>query len=336
VKTEPAGPRPAGGGSPLRGILLMVLAGLFSMLMNSAIRHISAELHPFEIAFFRNIFGFVMLIPLLVRAGGFVAMRTRRLGLHAARGAFNAVGMLAFFLALSMAPLADVAALNFTSPLFAALMAVLFLGERLGPRRKVGLVLGFVGALIILRPGIEVVSQGAMIALLAAAGWACAMVIIKMLTRTETSLAITAYAALFVAAFSLPPALFVWQWPSLAVLAWLLLIGLLGSAAQLSLAQAFAETDATVILPFDFFKLVWASIFGYVFFAEVTDPFTWLGGTVIFASATYIAIRERQAARQRAKVAEEPAGTAAEPEATVAAPPSLPSKVRTRGPGEPG
>jgi drug/metabolite transporter (DMT)-like permease len=297
VKTEPAGPRPAGGGSPLRGILLMVLAGLFAMSMNSAIRHVSAELHPFEIAFFRNIFGFVMLVPLLARAGGLKAMRTRRIGLHAARGAFNAVGMLAFFLALSLAPLADVAALNFTSPLFAALMAALILGETVGPRRKAGLAFGFLGALIILRPGIEVVSQGAMIALLAAAGWACAMVIIKILTRTETSLAITAWAALFVAAFSLPPALLFWQWPTFEALAWLLLIGLLGSGAQLSLAQAFAETEATVVLPFDFFKLIWASLFGYVFFAETTDPFTWLGGTVIFASATYVAIRERQAAR---------------------------------------
>ena len=295
MKTDAAGQGLAGSGSPLRGILLMVLAGLFAMSMNSAIRHVAAELHPFEIAFFRNICGFAMLVPLLARAGGLRAMRTRRIGLHVARGAFNAVGMLAFFLALSLAPLADVAALNFTSPLFAAILAALLLGEKVGPRRKAGLLFGFLGALIILRPGVEVVSQGAMIALLAAAGWACAMVIIKLLTRTETSLAITAWAALFVAAFSLPPALWVWQWPSLTALAWLVLIGLLGSGAQLSLAQAFSETDATVVLPFDFLKLIWASLFGYIFFAEVTDLFTWLGGTVIFASATYVAIRERQA-----------------------------------------
>lgn len=299
--------RPA---SPLRGIALIVLSGMFAMAMNSAIRHVSAELHPFEIAFFRNVFGFAMLLPLLARAGGWRALRTRRLGLHAARGIFNAVGMLAFFLALTMAPLADVAALNFTSPLFAALLAIVILGERLGPRRRAGLLFGFLGALIILRPGVEVVSPGALVALLAAAGWACAMVIIKMLTRTETSLAITAYAALFVAAFSLPPALFFWEWPSATSLGWLLLIGLLGSGAQLCLAQAFSEADATVVLPFDFLKLVWASLFGWLFFAEVTDLMTWVGGTVIFASATYVAIRERQAARQSSSAAANPGAKA--------------------------
>lgn len=294
-----AGLAAAGQASPLRGIALMVLSGLFAIAMNSAIRHVSAELHPFEIAFFRNIFGFGMLLPLLARYGGLRALRTRRLGLHAARGAFNAVGMLAFFLALTLAPLAEVAALNFTSPLFAALLAMLVLREKVGRRRQTGLLFGFLGALVILRPGMEVVSQGALVALLAAAAWACSMIIIKMLTRTETSLAITAYAALFIAAFSLPPALFFWQWPSPEAFAWLLLIGLLGSITQLCLAQAFTEADTTVVLPFDFLKLVWASLFGWLFFAEVTDLMTWVGGTVIFASATYVAIRERQAALAR-------------------------------------
>jgi drug/metabolite transporter (DMT)-like permease len=297
--TEP-GFRPlAASGSVLRGIALMTLSGLFDVSMNVIIRYVAAEVHPFEIAFFRSLFGFAVLIPLILRAGDWSVFRAQRFGLHVLRAVFNVAGMLAFFLALSMAPLAEVAALNFTSPLFAAVLAAFVLHERVGLRRRIGLVVGFLGALIILRPGLTIIGPGALMTLVAAISWACALVIIKLLTRTESSLTITAYAALLATVLSLPAALFVWQWPSLGGLAWLILIGFLGSLAQLCLVQAFAESDTSVVLPFDFLKLVWASLFGFLFFFEMPDWGTWLGGTVIFASVTYIAYRERQAEAAR-------------------------------------
>ena len=120
------------------------------------------------------------------------------------------------------------------------------------------------------------------------------MIAIKRLTATDGTLAITAWAAFFVGLFALPPALLVWQWPSPAQWGWLAAIGALGSVVQLCLSRAFALADTSVVLPFDFLKLVWASLFGLILFAEVPDLWTWVGGTVIFASSIYVAYRERR------------------------------------------
>ena len=277
----------------LRAIGLILFSGLAVIAMNIAIRRIADGLHPFEIAFFRNVFGFLVLLPLIWRAGGFGALKTQRLGLHALRGVFNTVGMLAFFMALTLAPLAEVTALSFTSPLFAMLGAALVLGERAGPRRWAGLIIGFIGMLIILRPGFEIVGTGAILTVGSSAAWACAMLTIKVLARSERSLVITAYAAVSVALLTFPAALLYWRWPTLEEYGMLVVIGLFGSLAQLSLSQAFREADASVVLPFDFRKLIWSSLFGFLFFSEVPDIWTWLGGSVIFASGCYIAYRER-------------------------------------------
>jgi drug/metabolite transporter (DMT)-like permease len=279
---------------PLAAIGFMVAAGLINSIMLSAIKHVSAELHPFEIGFFRCLIGFLVLAPVLWRHGGFAVMRTRRLGLHMLRGALNAGGMLLFFWAVSLAPLATVSAIGFTAPLFAALLAILVLGEKVGLRRWSGLIIGFLGTLLILRPGADSVDTGAMLALASSVLWASAMITIKRLTATESPLAITAWAAVFVGVVSLVPALFVWRWPSGEAWLWLLLIGALGSVIQMCFAKAFSLADTSVVLPFDFLKLVWAGLLGFLIFAEVPDVWTWAGGTVIFASSVYIAYRERK------------------------------------------
>jgi len=159
--------------------------------------------------------------------------------------------------------------------------------------------------LIILRPGFAEIGTGAILTVGASAAWACAMLTIKVLTRSERSLVITAYAALSVSLLTLPAALFFWRWPTLEELGMLLVIGLFGSLAQLSLSQAFREAEASVVLPFDFGKLIWASLFGFLFFSEVPDIWTWVGGSVIFASGSYIAYRERK--RRGAAVTAPPA-----------------------------
>jgi len=282
-------------GPALVGIAFMVLSGLTNTVMISAIKHLSGTLHPVQIGFFRCLVGFVVLLPMVWHGGGLAVLHTERLGLHALRGALNAAGMLAFFWAVSLAPLATVSAINFTAPLFATLLAILILGERVGTRRWAALIVGFLGTLVIVRPGSDVLGPGALLALGASSVWAGAMVTIKELTRTESALSITTWAAFFVGLFSLIPAIAVWRWPTGEQWLWLIAIGTLGSMVQLWLSKAFSLADTSVVLPFDFLKLVWASLFGLMLFSEIPDVWTWVGGIVIFSSSVYVAYRERRA-----------------------------------------
>lgn len=284
---------PPSAQNPFSAIGFMIVAGLINTVMISAVKQLSGDLHAFEIAFFRCLIGFIVLLPLVWRIGGVVVLRTNQLGLHVLRSALNAGGMLLFFWALSLAPLATISAIGFASPLFAALLAIPFLGEKVGLRRWFGLTCGFAGTLIILRPGADIVEIGAVIALLSSILWAGAMITIKRLTSTDSPLSITTWAAFYVGAFCLIPAIFVWQWPTGEQWLWLVLIGVLGSIIQFCLAKAFSLADTTVVLPFDFLKLVWASLFGFVLFSEIPDPWVWFGGIIIFASAVYVVYRER-------------------------------------------
>lgn len=278
----------------LAGIGCMVFVGIANTFMLSAVKHASETLHPFEVSFFRCFFGFLLLLPVIWRAGGPTILATGRPGLHVLRGLLNAGGMLTFFLAISLVPLATASAISFSAPLFASLLAVLFLGEKIGLHRSGALVIGFLGTLIILRPGGEIFGGGALLALGSSLLWAGAMIVIKRLTFTDSPLSITAWAAFFVGVFTLVPAIFVWRWPTPEEWGWLILIGGLGNAVQFGFSKAFQLADATVVLPFDFLKLVWASIIGFLLFQELTDLWTWVGGTVIFAASFYVAYRERQ------------------------------------------
>lgn len=280
----------------LRGVALMLAATALFASMQAAVRYAGQDLHPFEVAFFRNLFGLLVLLPLLVRAGPSV-LRTARLPLHAARGTLQTGGMMMFFTALTLAPLAQNVALSFTAPLFATVLAILVLGERAGWRRWAALAAGFAGSWMVIRPGLESVSLGSLLVMGSSCSWAGSMILIKYLARTDSSLTITAWMGLFMAPLSLVPALFVWQWPGPDALALLVLIGACGSVGHLALAQAFREADVGTVMPLDFMRLIWASALGFVVFAEVPDAWTWLGGAVIFAATTYIALREARTAR---------------------------------------
>ena len=276
---------------PLRGMALMMLAAMLNMVMSAIAKSLVQQLPVFEIVFFRQFFGTLLLAPLFLRPGG-NPLRTHRLGMHSLRVLFNIVAILAYFTSLGLVPFAQVVALGFTSPLFASLLAVLVLGEAVRASRVVGLVLGLAGAMIILRPGLVDVSLGSLYALGSAASWAVAMTCIKSLARTESSVAITFYAAFLQVPLALVPALFVWQWPTLEQFGLLLIISMIGTMAQIALSQAFRDADSTVILPMDFTKLVWASLLGYVMFAEIPDPWAWVGGVVVFSGVLWVAYSE--------------------------------------------
>ena len=310
MRAEPAPPGPVSRAGPLatllaayfslpppmRGMVLMFGATVGFASMHAVIRIASSEQHPFEVAFFRNLFGLAFLSPFLLRYG-FGLLRTRRLPLHAARGAVHVSAMLMFFFAVPITPLSTVAALSFTAPLFVTVGAVLVLGEVVRIRRIAALVAGFVGALVIVRPGMAALDPGSLLVLGSSAVWAVAMILIKLLARTESSLTMTAYMAVFLTPLSAIAAAFVWQWPSLEDLGWFALMGSFGTLAHLCFGQAFREADTTVVLPVDFLRLIWASVYGYLLFNEIPVLFVWIGGVIIFASTLYLAYREAKVAR---------------------------------------
>ncbi len=281
-----------------RGIVLMLLSTLGFSVMHALIRHVSAELHPIQIAFFRNFFGLVVFLPWFLRLG-LAPLRTRQLKLHALRAVLNVAAMFAFFTALGLTPIAQVTALAFTAPIFAALLAMVLLGEVFRLRRWAAIAFGFAGALVILRPGFVPLDAGSLLTLGSALLWGLTLIVIKLLGRSESSLTITSYMNILLTLLSLVPALVVWRTPVGVEWLWLLVIGVLGTLAQVAITQSLKEAEATVVLPFDFCKLIWVSALGYLLFGEVPDLFVWLGGALIFAGATAIAYREGQLARAR-------------------------------------
>ncbi len=276
----------------------MLGATLVFVFMHAAIRHIAHDVNPLEIAFFRNVLGFVFLAPVFLRYG-LTPLRTTRFRLHFWRAVINLINMVTFYIGLRLTPLAEATALNFTAPLFATLLATVFLGEKVRLRRTLALAIGFTGAIVIVRPGFAALNPGALFVIFSATLWGGIMVTIKILSRTDSSLTITLWVLILMTVMSFPPALVVWQWPTAVQLGWLAFIAVTGTIGQLLLAQALKEAEATSILPIDFFRLIWAAVTGYFAFGEVPDLFTWIGGIMIFASATYIAFREKKLHRER-------------------------------------
>ncbi len=279
----------------LRGMLAMAAAGAILASMHTLVRFVSADMHPFEIAFFRNLFGLAVMMPFLIRVGP-TFLVTGRPDLQAFRGVIVLFAMLSWFYALSVVPIAQATALSFTAALFGSLGAVVFLGERMRRRRWIALLVGFAGVLVILRPGLGAFDAGSLLVLVSAMTWGASLCIVKVLARTDSSLTIVAWITIILTVLSLPPALWVWVWPTPAQLMWLGLIGALGTAGHLAMTQALRLADeTTAILPVDFARLIWTTLLGYVLFAEAPDLLVWIGGGVIFASTTYIAYREAQA-----------------------------------------
>lgn len=282
-----------------RACLLMVLGTAMFAAMHTAIRHTTQHMPAVEVAFFRNAFGLVVILPLFVRHG-LGLFHTRRLGLHMLRAVLNVVSMLMFFVGLSLTPLARATALSFTAPLFTALLSALFLGEVFRWRRWTAILCGFLGALVILRPGLQALDTGALLVIGSSLLWSMAIIDIKVLGRTESSITITAYVTVLMIPMTLVPAIVVWQTPPLDMWVWLVFIGVIGTLGQIVVTDAFKLADMTVLMPLDFLKLVWATAFGIIVFAEVPDSLTWVGAAIVFGSSFYIAWREAKLRRAKA------------------------------------
>lgn len=278
----------------VRGGLWMVAASACFTVVTGIIRHLSGSVEVFEIIFFRNFFGLVALAPWFWRHG-LGGLRTRRLGLYGLRGVTGLINMSCWYYAITVIALADVMALSFTAPLFATLAAVVILRERVRAGRWGATLAGFAGALLILRPGGDL-EPAALLMLVSAAFMALSVIIIKTLSRTESAGAIVAWMCLILTPASLLPALFVWRWPDAQELAWLATLGTFATIGHYCFTRALGSTEASAVLPFDFIRLPFAALLGYLAFGERADIWTWAGGLVIFSSALYVGHSEARAA----------------------------------------
>lgn len=277
----------------LRGMIFMCLSTICFSAMHGLIRFMSSGVPPFQMVFFRSLFGLLVFVPLLLHSR-FRILRTGQLSRHAILGLINICSMLMFFTALSTIPLATVTALSFTAPIFVTLLSLVILKERLHLHRIVATALGFCGILIILWPGLVPANAGLFLVVGSAFLWASVMLLIKVISRTESSITIVAWMGVFLCLFSLGPALSVWQPLDLRDLMWLSALGMSGVLAQLFLGQAFKQTDPTIVMPFDFLRMIWTVLIGIWVFSELPSYFTWIGAVAIFVSGLMVVFFDRR------------------------------------------
>ena len=274
-----------------RAVLLMLFSTVLFGLMAVVIRLASETQHPFEIAFFRNLFGLLFTLPLLFKHGPGL-LKTSKLPLYLLRCAIGTVGMLAGFWAIVHLPLAQAVAISYSTPLFVTIGAVWVLGETVRARRWAAVLIGFIGVIILLHPDADTFTGASLVALLAAVMSASVAISIKFLTRTESPDAIVVFTTALWVPMSLIPALLFWQTPSGITWLWLVLAGLFGTVAHMCWTRALQLGDASILTPISFMQVLVVGVFGWWLFDESVDHYTLIGALIIFGSNLYLAHRE--------------------------------------------
>ena len=280
-----------------RAVMFMAASTVLFGTMAVCIRLASSQLHPFEIAFFRNLFGFVFTLPLLFRHGWGI-LRTDKLSLYFLRCCIGIVSMLCGFWAIVNLPLAQAVALSYSTPIFVTIGAVFVLGEVVRARRWTAVIIGFIGVLVLMHPGKGNFNFASLVAVVAAVMSASVAISIKFLSRTEKADAIVIYTTMIWVPLSLVPALFYWTQPTGITWLWIVLSGLLGTTAHMCWTRALTLADASLLTPISFLQVLVVGLFGYFLFDETVDRLTVLGAAIIFASNVYIAQREARLARR--------------------------------------
>lgn len=275
----------------------MVWSCILFVILWVLLRYAAETLHPFLIIFYRSLFGLLAMAPFF-RRERLRALKTDHLGRHFVRGITGTVATFGVFYAVTVLPLADLVAITYAAPIFATVGAVWLLGEQIRLRRVVATVIGFLGVLVVIRPGYQEMTPGLISALIGTVAIAGSLVTIKLLTRTEHPQTIVAYSFLFVMPSGLIASLFVWRWPTLEEFGLLLVIGFVVSLAQTALARAFLHGEATAVMPFDFVRLILAGFVGALLFNEPLDVWTWAGASIILGTTIYMAHREAQIHRR--------------------------------------
>ncbi|MFH1342238.1 MAG: DMT family transporter [Pseudomonadota bacterium] len=251
------------------------------LIITVAGRETTRELNVFQIMEVRSILGFCMLYPLIHLNGGFAAMRTARPLQHISRNLIHYGAQLGWFFALTLIPLSQVVSIEFTMPIWTAILAAVFLGERMTVWKIAAIVLGIVGVIVIVRPSTGEINPGQLIALAAAVGFGVSIAMVKSLTRTENTLTIIFWMLVVQSAAGFFPAIYVWVWPSTWAWGWIVVIAFCGTFSHYCMARAMLYADATVVIPMDFLRVPLSAAAGWLIYSERLDMFTVLGASLI-------------------------------------------------------
>lgn len=244
-------------------------------------REATRDVAVFQLMAMRSVIGLVLLWPLLHFYGGLAAIRTQRVREHTARNVVHYGAQYAWFLALTMIPLAQVVAIEFTMPIWAILLAAAFLGERITRWKLLAVALGLLGVGLVVRPDAAGLNTGQLIALAAAVGFAVSVILTKSLTRTDDALAIIFWMLLVQSILGVLPALAVWRWPSAAGWGWILVVAFCGTFSHYCMARALRHAEATVVVPMDYLRVPLTALAGWLVYAERMDLLTVLGAVLI-------------------------------------------------------
>ena len=271
--------------------LLAIGATLFGSFMGAGVKLLSNDLHPIIICFYRCLMGLIIITP-FVAANNFKAIKSSNTKLQLIRAGVNIVSMICWFTAIGIMHFEKATALGFTTPLFTTVLAVIVLGEVIRFHRTAALILGFIGIIIIIRPGYLPFEYGTLLMLAASLSFSFVLIFVKKLSATDSSITIIFYHLLFMTPVFFILSLFFWETINLNQLIIFVFMGASGLLSHWCLAQAFKFSDTTFVMPLQFTKLIWASLIGLFIFAEQPDIWTWIGGVVIFISVVYITYRE--------------------------------------------
>ncbi len=269
------------------------MAGFAGMAI--AARDLWHSMSVFEILAFRSFIGVIVVLPFVLR-NGLAGLATPNIKMHGLRAVVQLGGQASWIYGVALLTLAKITALEFTVPLWAALLAAPLLGERLQRHKLIATIGGFVGVMIILRPGMVALSAPAMVVLMGSVFYALSGIFVKYLTRTDSPQIIVFYMNLIQLPIGLIPALFVWVTPSWADVPWILVWGFSGLFAHYTMARALKLADISLVYPLDFLRLPFMALIGYLFYAELLDPWIALGAVIIFGANYYSVRQESRAA----------------------------------------
>jgi drug/metabolite transporter (DMT)-like permease len=294
--TGPLSPTPLAAGLPaLRATGWMIASIASFVLMTVAARQLTGHMGTFEILFLRSLVALAILLALRPRLGA-GAFATRRLGLHVARNLVHFCGQYAWVWGIAITPLAVVTAIEFTTPVWAALLAALLLGERLSPPRWTAIAGGVTGILVIAHPGTSAFGRGALIVLGGAFCFAAAVLVVKVLLRTDRVTTVVFYMSLIQLPLGLVGTLFAWAWPAPSDLPFIFAMGVTSLTAHYSMGRALSLCDASFVLPIDFLRLPFIALVALLLYGERVDGWTMLGAVLIFAGNYWSVRAETRAA----------------------------------------
>lgn len=283
------------------GIFWTLASGFFSGIMVNMVKHVSVDLHSAQIIFLRNIFAFLIFVP-IVLFYGVSKFKTNKLKFHILRSVTGLISMLIFFYSISKMNLSVVTAISFTAPLFTAIFAIYFFKDKLNIHQTFALFVGFIGVMVVVQPGGEAFNPLSLLVLICTVFWALSGILIKKLSETDTPIAITFYMTIFMIIFSAPLAFMDWAKPSLDNYIWVFGIAVSSNLLQYSLAKSLTYADFSVVLPFDFTRLIFSAGFAYILFGEQMDINAAMGSIIIVSAAFYAAINERRKIRKLTEI----------------------------------